>query len=66
MKTITAITCAYNERYTIKNVTTTVLEYSFDKVIIAKEGHQIALTIFNNFDLITKRIKNSISKSVNI
>jgi glycosyltransferase involved in cell wall biosynthesis len=32
----------------------------------AKEGQQIALTIFKNFDLITKSIKNSISKSVNI
>lgn len=32
----------------------------------AKERHQIALTIFKNFDLITKSIKNSISKSVNI
>ena len=28
----------------------------------AKEGHQIALTIFKNFNLITKSIKNSISK----
>jgi len=27
----------------------------------AKEGHQIALTIFKNFDLITKSIKKSIS-----
>lgn len=29
----------------------------------AKEGHQIALTIFKNFDLITKTIKNTISKN---
>ena len=27
-----------------------------------KEGHQIAVTAFNNFDLITKRIKSSITK----
>ena len=32
----------------------------------AKEGHQIALTIFKNFDLITKSIKNSISKSKSV
>lgn len=30
----------------------------------AKEGHQIALTIFKNFDLITKSIKNSISRNI--
>jgi len=30
----------------------------------AKEGHQIALTIFKNFNLITKRIKNTISKNI--
>jgi len=30
----------------------------------AKEGHQIALTIFKNFDLITKRIKNTTSKNI--
>jgi hypothetical protein len=30
----------------------------------AKEGHQIALTIFKNFDLITKRIKNTIAKKI--
>lgn len=30
----------------------------------AKEGHQIALTIFKNFDLITKTIKNTISKNI--
>ncbi|MCD4794657.1 MAG: glycosyltransferase family 2 protein [Bacteroidales bacterium] len=31
---------------------------------LIKEGHQIALTAFKNFDLITKRIKNKISKNL--
>ncbi|OQX97449.1 MAG: hypothetical protein B6I20_12615 [Bacteroidetes bacterium 4572_117] len=31
-----------------------------------QEGHQIALTAFKNFDLITKTIKNTISKNVNL
>ena len=45
----------------------------FDKVStpqamkeLVKEGHQIALTAFKNFDLVTKRIKNSISKNIKI
>ena len=31
-----------------------------------KEGHQIALTAYKNFDLITKSVKNSISNNFNI
>ena len=31
-----------------------------------QEGHQIALTAFKNFNLITKTIKNTISKNVNL
>jgi len=31
-----------------------------------KEGHQIAITAFKNFDLITKTIKNTISKNLKI
>lgn len=31
---------------------------------LVKEGHQIAMTAFKNFDLITKRIKNTISKNL--
>ncbi|MCD4835190.1 MAG: glycosyltransferase family 2 protein [Bacteroidales bacterium] len=31
-----------------------------------KEGHQIGLTVFKNYELITKSIKNSISKSVKL
>ncbi len=31
---------------------------------LIKEGHQIALTAFKNFDLITKRIKNKIYKNL--
>ena len=31
---------------------------------LVKEGHQIALTAFKNFDLITKRIKNKIYKNL--
>ena len=31
-----------------------------------KEGHQIALTAFKNFNLITKTIKNTISKNMNL
>ncbi len=30
----------------------------------AKEGHQIALTIFKNFDLVTKRVKQIISRNI--
>ena len=31
-----------------------------------QEGHQIAITAFKNFNLITKTIKNTISKNVNL
>ena len=30
----------------------------------AKEGHQIALTVFKNFDLVTKRVKQIISRNI--
>ncbi len=29
-----------------------------------KEGHQIGLTVFKNYELITKTIKNTISKNI--
>ena len=31
-----------------------------------KEGHQIAQTVFKNYDLVTKTIKNTISKNIKL
>ena len=62
-----------SEGKTVKYVMLDKLEHptKFDKTSksqalkeYVKEGHQIALTAFNNFDLLTKTIKSRISKHI--